>query len=85
MTNLAQVTGERLIQTDKAWKEESLQYLDRDLGQAIEQGNETWKQSILNQIEEIKHAVDRISLPNYEYMNDLSEPIMVDAEWKIVC
>ena len=25
MTNLAQVTGERLIQTDKAWKEESLQ------------------------------------------------------------
>jgi hypothetical protein len=85
MTNLAQVTGERLIQTDKAWKEESLQYLDRDLGQAIKQGNETWKQSILNQIEEIKHAVDRISLPNYEYMNDLSEPIMVDAEWKIVC
>ena len=85
MTNLAQVTGERLIQTDKAWKEKSLQYLDRDLGQAIEQGNETWKQSILNQIEEVKHAVDRISLPNYEHMNDLSEPIMVDAEWKIVC
>lgn len=80
MVNLGIETGERLIQVADEWKEQELKDLDRELGQVT---SEEAKKSIIDRIDKIKKAVDKISLPNYEYMNDLYEDTLVDAEWKI--
>ena len=79
MTNLAKETGENLIQVDKEWKENELLRLDKALAEVPED----LKHNIIDMIDLIKDAVDRVPLPNYEYMNGLHEDTLVDAEWKI--
>ena len=80
MSNLAKETGEGLIQVDAEWKEQELKDLDRDLGQAQDSAV---KEAIINNIYDIAHAKERVSLPNYEYFTDKYEDTLVDAEWKI--
>lgn len=80
MENLAIETGERLIQVDKEWKEADLLRLDAELSKAT---TEEERQRIVDEIHEVQHAVERVSLPGYEEARDLDNGVLVDAEWKI--
>lgn len=81
LKNITEQEGDKTIYVDKKWKEEELKKLDDDLGRY--NMFEEYREEVLQKIENIKNAVDKVSLPNFEFKTNRYEATLIDAEWKI--